>query len=215
MEINNNDKSYRTYKLFDFVKIPFIACPIYTFSICCIRFISALLPPLMALITAYFVNTIISIFNEGTKFDSIIYPLLCYIGITSFTFFNEVLLRSFINIKFDLKIQMYFRTLLIEKRAKIQYKFVENNETWELVNRTGNNVTSSIISGFNAILDIIELIAQIIMTLSIIFIQVWWASLIISAISFGFIQLALRSGKAIYESDKNAEINRRRVYVVL
>ncbi len=203
-------KSDKIFKMIDFLKIPFQACPGCSAIICITRIISSLIPALTALATAYFVNTAIAIFSNEKEFAAIFLPLSCYMLIVIYNYLKNVIIFNFVNIRFDMKIFRYFRADMINKRAKLKYEHVENNDTWELINRTSNNLLGSIASGFNGILDIIDLILQVTSVLLIIFTQVWWVALVILALAVPFTLLAVRGGKEVYEADKEAEEKRRR-----
>lgn len=203
-------KSDKIFKMIDFLKIPFQACPGCSAIICITRIISSLIPALTALATAYFVNTAIAIFSNEKEFAAIFLPLSCYMIIVIYNYLKNVIIFNFVNIRFDMKIFRYFRADMINKRAKLKYEHVENNDTWELINRTSNNLLGSIASGFNGILDIIDLILQVTSVLLIIFTQVWWVALVILALAVPFTLLAVRGGKEVYEADKEAEEKRRR-----
>lgn len=200
----------KKYGINQFLAIPFKVCPFSAMGMCWVRFFSALFPSISALIIAYVVDTFILIYNHEKKGNDLLIPILLYVGILFLNFVKDILVKNVFNIRLDFGVQKYVKVDLIEKQAKLKYRYIEDNDTWELLNRVTKNLEISITAGFTAILDIVELIVQIIATLLIICTQVWWAAVIILCISFFLIKLSIKSGQAIYESDKAAEVKRRR-----
>lgn len=200
----------KQYTMLDFVRIPMKACPGCATAIAITRILTALIPALMTLSTAYFVNTSIAIFNQERPFTAIVLPMVCYMLIIVYIYMKNAIIFNFINIRYDMKIFRYFRSELIDKRAKLKYEHVENNDTWELVNRTCENALGSIATGFNGVLDIIDLIINIFSILIILFTQVWWAALIILSFFIPFALLSVLGGKELYVADKEAKKHSRR-----
>jgi hypothetical protein len=103
-------------------------------------------------------------------------PLLCLVLIIAYNNLNWQLM-SYVNLKMEMRLECVYRTGIARKRAALEYRHVENNDTWELINRVGS-------------------------LLVILMAQVWWAGLAIVAISVPLFRLAIKSGQQMYEKNK-------------
>mgnify|MGYP002411808980 CR=1 FL=1 len=95
-----------------------------------------------------------------------------------------------------------FRTAVTEKRAMLEYRHVENNETWDLIERLGD--------GFDILLQMADMVVRVGSILLILVAQVWWAALVILAFSIPLFWLAVKSGRTNYEASKEAAKHTRR-----
>ena len=95
------------------------------------------------------------------------------------------------------------------KRAKLQYKYIEDNDSWELISRTCEDPVRRFVEGFFNILDIMSLCIQIISLYLIVVIHVWWIALVILLLVLGLVMLVLKSGKDIYRESMDVEKHRK------
>ena len=86
----------------------------------------------------------------------------------------------------------------------LHYKRVENNETWDLIERVGQDPAVKIREGFDLLLRMAGMIVQVVSLMLILWTRVWWASLVIIIISAPLFRLAIKSGKVNYEASKEA-----------
>lgn len=204
--IKNNKK----YELFDFLSISFKVSPGCTLIIVINRIISALIPTFTVLVTADFVDTALSIFRKEVPYDRIIAPLILYMVITLYSICNRAFISNFINIRYDMQAYRYYRSALIKKRAKLDYKYIENNETWDLINRTCKDPLGKISGGMKNLMDIAGIVINIGSLMLILMTQVWWAALVIFLVTVPLMVLAAKGGKEVYESTKESEKLTRR-----
>lgn len=197
----NNKK----YTLLDYLRIPIQSCPICTLIIGINRIVSAFIPSLVVLITADFIDTAIAIFNNELPFSKIWMPIFLYMLIVIFNNLNYTLIYGFVNIRYDMAIFHNVKAALAQKRGRLEYKHIENNDTWNLISRTCDNDNSlvGIAIGMNNIFDIIELFISILSVLAILMTQVWWAALAIIIVCIPLILIALKGGKEVYDSRRD------------
>ena len=199
----------REYKMGDFIKIPFFISPgTVILRILFDQVIYALLPSLQVLATANFIDTSIKIFNGQVEKNHIILPIAAIFLLISYKYFMA--LTGLAREKSNIRLMEVFRVAVAEKRAKLAYCHVENNETWELIERVGQDPTGQIDSGFNNLLQVGELCIRVGSILLILIVQVWWAALLIIALTIPLFWLAIKSGKINYEASKEAQKHTRR-----
>ena len=124
----------KKYTLFDFIKIPFQSSPVLTSVRILDKILYALVPSFTALVTAGFVNTALEIFDgKQERQDIYIYLLLIMLIIAHQTINWTVI--SFVTTKIKMKLSESFKSALAEKRAKLEYRHIEDGDTWELIFR--------------------------------------------------------------------------------
>ncbi|MDR0730105.1 MAG: ABC transporter ATP-binding protein/permease, partial [Treponema sp.] len=103
-----------------------------------------------------------------------------------------------------------FRPRLAEKRAKLEYRHIENNDTWDLIQRAGADPAEKIAKGFDDSLTIARAFGQLGCVLVLLAFQVWWAALVVGVFAVPLLYLAFRVGKANYQADRDAARYERR-----
>lgn len=206
-------ESGRTYGFGDFVRIPLTVCPFYTVIKMINRILAALTPSLQVLATAAFVDTALAIFAGQAGRREINLPLLWLILIVAYNNLNWQLI-SFIDLKSEMRLTTEYRSAVAHKRAALEYRYIEDNDTWDLIRRTCEDPVGKISGGFDNIMGAAEILIRVGSLLTILMAQVWWAGLAIVAISVPLFALALKGGKAIYEENKEAmKFTRRADYL--
>lgn len=199
----------RDYRLPDFVRIPLSVSP----PMACLRIIdrilNALLPSLKVLATTAFIDTAIKIGNGRADKSRIMIPLIWILLLISYqyiTFAFMDLVRS----KMNMALTESFRTAVTEKRALLEYRHVENKETWDLLERVGKNPAEKLGGGFDIMLQTTDVAVRVGSLLLVLLAQVWWAALLILGFSIPLFRLAVKSGKENYEASKEAAKHTRR-----
>ena len=202
----------RRYRYWDFVKIPMSVAPAETV----LRLINvvtmALMPVLQTLTIAEFVDTALLIFGGDTS-KSIWKPLILLVLITAYTVLAGHL-SQFMNLRIEIKLNREYRVQMVEKRARLAYTHVENNETWDLVSRVCEDPAQQIRNGMNNIVSATDILVRVFSLLIVLVGQVWWAGLAIVGISLPLFALAIKAGKSNYQADVEAKkYNRRAKYL--
>lgn len=203
----------KTYKRLDFILTMLKVSPVTTSAMIFNTLLSALMPAYQTLATALFVNTVFDIFNSNKNYNSIYFPLILVLAYVVY----ENLIGGIMDIITTInqnKMRTFFKSEVIKKRSRLDYKHIENNETWELINRAASNPETNFYDGFNNILAIGRLIISVISLLTIVTVQIWWGGLAILAISVPLFFIAKKAGKENYEKNKEAQkIKRRNDYL--
>jgi ATP-binding cassette subfamily B protein len=198
----------KAYNEQDYVKIPFRTSAVYTILIILDSILNAILPSLQILATASFVDTAVDILNNGGK-DRIYLPLLMLMLLVSYSWVSKMLI-GFVNTRMKMRLGEEFRTAVTEKRSKLEYRHIENNETWDLISRAAKDPQDRIFNGFSILLRMANMVIGIVSILLVLATQVWWAALAIIAFSVPLFFVSLKSGKLDYEAFKEANKHTRR-----
>ena len=204
MEMDNHQ-----YKLIDFIRIPFRSSPVIVVMLVIETVISSLIPALQIIVTARFIDTAISIFNNEATQSNIVVSLIWILLLLTYQYIAAVLMGLFRS-KMNIKLSETYCVDIIHKRAKLEYKHIEDNETWELIERVAGNPAGQILSGFGILLQMLSIVIRVVSLLSVIISQIWWAGLVIIIFTVPLFWLAVRSGKMNYQASKEAAKYSRR-----
>ena len=192
--------SYKKYTILDYLRIPMMSCPGCTIIIGLNRIVDAFVPAISTLITAYFVDTAIGIFNGTKPYDSIWLPILFIMLLIVYRNLSYTLIYGFVNIRYDMAIYHNVRAALADKRGRLEYKHIENNDTWDLISRACDDSLAGIAIGMNNIFDMLELIINVTSVVFIIMTQMWWVGLIVLLAAIPLMIVAINGGKKRYDA---------------
>jgi len=200
----------RKYKGIDIFRLPFQAAPFCVGLQMALALVQAVIPTaLTALATAFFVDTAIAIFAGETTANSIYLPF----GILLLIVFMDSTLShlpSIIGSRIVFAVERSFVPAILDVRAHLAYKHIEDAESWELVERVSDEFAETFQGGISACGTIIRSVAAIISVLGLIVIHVWWAVPIIIAFSVPLFWIALVAGQKKYDAEAQALKHERR-----
>lgn len=199
----------KKYGFADFIRIPFMICPLYSGIKITNRVITSLLPSVQVLATAAFVDKALEIFSGTALQEAIVMPLLSLMLIIAYNYLSWQLM-GFVNMKAEMRMTTVYRTEIAQKRASLEYRHIEDNDTWELINRVCNDPVGKMNGGFENIMGAAGILLRVGSLLLILMTQVWWAGIAIVAMSVPLFSLAVRSGRKIYEENKESQKFARR-----
>lgn len=197
------------YGVSDMVKIPFMCSPILTLLVIIQQIVLGLLPTLQVVVTARFIDTAISIIQHQTAMSRIYPYIAAIVGIIAFTWVSGELMK-FVHVKLEIRLREQFRTAIVHKRARLAYKHIENHETYDIISRVSASPESKLLGAYYNLLSICSMVIQIAGLLFLLIVHVWWAALLITAISIPLLQVAIKSGKANYEANREVSKYKRR-----
>lgn len=203
----------KKYSMLSFITIPFRTSPILSLIRVMDGIISSLLPSVLVVVTADFIDTAGLIFKGERPVSEIYFPLMMIALIAAYQYIDWTL-RSLVSTKAYMRLNEAFRTEIVGKRLRLEYRHIENNESWELIHRVGSDPAAQINGGFDAILKTVNLIIRVISLLAVIFTQVWWAGVVILVFCVPLIYISVVTGKKTYEVSKDtAKIERKADYL--
>lgn len=138
----------KNYNLFDLIKIPVQVTPLFSLIVILNKIIVAFIPSMTVLVTADFINTAMEIFSGKTPHVDIYIPLFLFMALIAYGYVNGVLM-SVVTMKLNMKLNQVFRLAMVGKRGKLTYKHIENNKTWDIINRTCEDPTGKVVAGFS------------------------------------------------------------------
>lgn len=168
---------------------------------------------IMALATAYFIDTAITILHGEQLYGGIYLPLILLLTVLGLsTTLGSV--SKLISAKIRLVLRLKLAPVVVKIHASLDFKHIENAESWELVNRVSRDPVESVMSGFGSFMSFIQLLVNVASVFILIATQVWWAAIIIMIFSVPMFWLSFRAGKKNYQAGRDAEkFNRRTEYL--
>lgn len=199
----------KEYKFFDYFRVIFSTIPLYGIINVIDRSVNALMPSLQALTMAVLIDDIIKMVNDSKVYMEIFPPLCLLMIISMYIHLNSALMGLF-NRKQQMRFCERISSEILQKRVALQYKHIENEETWGIITRSCEDTAGKFLAGFDHAMSIVEMIIRILSILLIIGSKLWWGALLILAVSVPLMWMAYKSGKISYEAFKDANKYERR-----
>lgn len=190
----------KKYKGIDVIRLPFKIDPSSIIMQMILVVVEAIVPTTaMAFATAYFVDTAIRIFEDGKAIHTIYLPLVILIVIIGIVSIIGNL-TELIEVRIRLMLERHMMPAIIDIQARLAYKHIENANSWELIERVGDEMSETFLDGIRSYGAVVRSIISIISIGALIMSQVWWATLIIAVFSIPLFGISLWSGKKNYDS---------------
>jgi len=175
--------------------------------------VDALLPTLSIFVTAHLLDNAIAVYNREAALSSVYVSIMLIAGIMIY----KVLINVVMQFQ-DTKRIIYFRKklipLIVEKTAKLEYRYIETPKTVDLINRVCPSFDHNIWDMFCAIINLVSLGIFIIGIVATLFTQVWWIALSMFIVSIPILYIATKAGQQSYDADKEmSKIDRRANYL--
>lgn len=200
----------KNYNAGDIIKIPFKFAPAQATLIAIQKLLDGLVPTLQILATARFLDIAILIFKQEKHIKDIVMPLLFVILLLAYDWISTQL-SKFAEVQIKNRLRGEFRVNIVEKIATLRYKYIESQDSWDLISRVIKEPEVQCTKAYISSLDMIAMILKITGILVVLFIQVWWSAVLIVLISIPLFFIALKSGKETYEANREVEKNKRKV----
>lgn len=188
----------RKYNVNDILRIPFKIAPYTLFMQILLYLVEALVDTVvLAYATANFIDTAIMIFKNNLPINQIYIPfgiLLITIGFMSVT--GSIM--EMMNTRIKYALECNGTPALLEVQAKLDYKYIEDGESWELIERVSDEMIETFLEGIHAYGIVIRSIISMAAVAGLIILQVWWASFVIVLFCVPIFLISFRAGKRNY-----------------
>ncbi|MBU3128843.1 ABC transporter ATP-binding protein [Clostridium tagluense] len=199
----------KKYTILDIVRLPLNCSPLYGILIAISKILDGIIPSLLILATAKFIDISISVVSSSGDLKKVFPSIFLVVALVGYSWISVRLIK-FVEIKLEIKLREDLRLGMVKKRARLSYKYIENSESWDLISRVCKDPESKLSKAYINFLALISMIIKVAGLLFILIAQVWWAALIILAVSVPLFMLSMKSGKATYEADKETSKYKRK-----
>ena len=201
------------YPVIDMLRIGISAAPGCLLVICMYTIASAFIPALQILYVAEFIDRVIRLAGGTKGLADIFFSAAMVAFLIAFQWIGGTLLRL-VWIRFENRLRTTFAIDIIEKRAKLEYEYIENKETWDLLKRVSGQPEVKVREFFETIIQFSCLLFRIASIVIVLTTYIWWEGLLLVMVSVPLIWLSLKSGKATYEAKQEVtECDRRCEYL--
>lgn len=199
----------KKYNVFDIARLPLKCSPLYGILIAMSKILDGIVPSLLILATAKFIDISILVVSSSGGLKKVLPSMFAVVALVGYTWISAKLIK-FVEVKLEIKLREDLRLGMVEKRARLSYKYIENSESWDLISRVCKDPESKLSKAYSNFLALISMIIKVAGLLLILIAQVWWAALIILAVSVPLFMLSIKSGKATYEADRETSTYKRK-----
>lgn len=204
MELQGKD-----YTIKDIILIQFKYSPLNAMIMALQVIIESIVPSLQILVTAKFLDTAILVVSGKGNLRDIFMPLSIIIIFIAYNWISKQVVK-FTEVRLELKLRGKLRVAITEKRAKLKYSYVENQDSWDLISRVSENPETKCKDAYKEVLAILSIILRIIGLLFVLATKVWWTPIVILLISIPLFYLSLKGGKAGYEAGRQVSKHQRK-----
>jgi len=191
----------RKYKGIDALRLPFQVAPVLVSLRVLLKALDAIVPTVfLALATANFIDTAIDILNGVSPHGDIYLPLILLLIVMLLNRTIDSILGIIVaRLKFALERKLM--PAFVDARASLNYKHIEDADSWELVERVADKPVDALQNGLRAYGLLLFCIVAMASIMGLVVTQVWWAMPVILAFSIPLFWIALRAGKKNYEAE--------------
>ena len=150
----------KNYNAGDIIKIPFKFAPAQATLIAIQKLLDGLVPTLQILATAKFLDIAILIFKQEKDIKDIVMPLLFVILLLAYDWISTQL-SKFAEVQIKNRLRGEFRVKIVEKIATLRYKYIESQDSWDLISRVIKEPEVQCTKAYISSLDMIAMILKI------------------------------------------------------
>jgi len=203
----------RTYKTFDLIHLAFKVAPFWALVMLIIRLIAAFVPAMLVIATANFIDTSVTVLRGDVRGAAMYLPVLVLGAIIAYQWMISDI-GKFIRSKFLIATRLKYKMAIIEKRARLAYCHIENQDSYDLIKRVMDPSETKIIDQFDQTLSLLTLLIHTASLIGIIIINIWWAALLILIFTIPAVYIAMKAGKRVYQARRDlSKVERKAQYL--
>ena len=204
---------HRKYKSFDLIRLAFKVAPGWAALTFLLRLISAVSPFFIIMASANFIDTSLEVLGDASRIHEM-YPLIFLLGSLTFVRWFINVFDKFIRSKFLIATRLTYRLELIEKRARLQYRYIEDPDIYDLIKRLTDPADKQIIDQYHTVLGLMDILIQVVSLLGILVINIWWSAVLLLLLSTPVFYIASKAGKKIYDAERDvSKVERKAWYL--
>ena len=204
----------RRYTVLDSLGISFRVAPLAAFFYGFFELAAAALIPVATLGAARLIDAVVGSVRDGAPVAEVYRWLILLAALTAFGWLKSAM-HNFADLKLVLALRASYRTVLTEKRARLEYRLLEQSETWDMIQRVAANPEGGRLKAtYFHLVDLTAFILKVGGLMAILASAVWWLPLLVLAVSSLALFLGVRGGKALYRAEREvAEHDRKLSYL--
>ncbi len=203
----------RNYGYPDILALPLRCAPVWTAVLLALTVVSGIAPTLEVMFIAAFLDAAGAALSGAAPVDSVLVPIALVAVAVGWNMLSWHIL-ALTKARITTSARAALRPALLEKRARLAYQSIEDPEAWDMIQRVGDQPEKQMVDALDSLTQLILLAMRVVGIMALLVVNVWWAALAILALVVPMTALALKSGKASYQADKdNTKIKRKCDYL--
>lgn len=200
----------KKYTYFDSLRFSIISSPSCTILYLVLSLAAAILLTYQVIINAKFIDNALGLLDGSATRKAVYVSLAIVIAVISYQWLVEPI-KAYLANKIEMDLRVNLKGAYVEKCSKIEFKYVENTDSMDLMNRVADTMEHKFIDGFTNIVNLLSLIMTVGGILIVLITQIAWVALIIIVVAAPLFYLSFLSGKATYEANKEITKYQRKV----
>ena len=174
--------------------------------------------PLLVLATERFIATALDVAGGQLPMAAITFPVIALAALFAVEILESVV-RSLTDSRIEAGLRRGFRADLTEKRARLEYHYIESQETWDLLRRvsSGPRMESGsapergpVKQAFDDGIGLAAIAVRVVGIAAVLTRLGWWILPVAMAVMVLYVLLGVRGGRRLYEFERRAASRRRR-----
>lgn len=108
------------------------------------------------------------------------------------------------------KIRQKLRPVILTKCAKLNYSYIENSASWDLISRMTKEPEKQAAQGLTALSDLVAILINVVGVMAYVAIAAKWAVLVIFAFTIPLIYFSVKGGRANYQVNREVSLIERK-----
>jgi len=193
--------------------LPFQVVPFFTLLSILERLIALVMAPVAVFVTAHFIDTALRVVQEGLPASDLAWPLAALGAVSVYGYMMSPLM-GLANTRGGFATVRKLRIPLVEKRARLAFKHLENTKTLDLIDRVWNNLEGRLSGILGTFTGFVVLVGQTVAYAVILLAHAPLAGVILVLLSVPMFWLAMLAGKANYQAERDQSERSRQVWTM-
>ena len=169
----------------------------------------AVFPLIDALSSAWFIDSALAMARGERAVSACIGPLIAVLA-TKFLNFSRWEFDNYAVQAVKRALRLHYRPAIAAKAAALDYRYIEDGKTWDLISRMTNAPEDKIHSVLDGMIYLIQILLSFTGVVILVAANVWWAALVLAASLAGLIAYSLHMGGKSYDERAKIEREKRR-----
>lgn len=191
----------KKYTYIDSLRFSIISSPWCTILYLILSLAAAILPTYQVIVNAQFIDHALGLIDGSAARKAVYVSLAIVIAVIAYQWLVEPI-KTYLAKRIEMDLRVNLKGAYVEKCSKVEFRYVENTSSIDLMNRVADSMEDKFIEGITNIVNLLSLILTIGGILLVLVTQIAWVALIIIVVATPLLYLSFLSGKATYEANK-------------
>lgn len=190
----------KKYKWIDILAISFEISPFLLIAYVFLEVAQAIISTFaIVFATSFFVDAAIEALQGGLVISNLYIPLGILLTVVALSRIIDHLL-GLLNSRLKMVLKLHIEPNILEIRASLKYKYIEDSEGWDLVERLSENIIVDIQEGVRALTIVLRSMVSIASILALIMTHLWWGAVLIGVLSIPLFWISFKLGGKNYNA---------------